>query len=61
MTGIASNKIFNLDIEQAAQVAVNTNRDLCKRVGVNQAARVLCVKPSGTSSLVSSCSSGIHA
>jgi len=61
MTGIASNKIFNLDIEQAAQIAVNTNKEFSKRVGVNQAARVLCVKPSGTSSLVASCSSGIHA
>ncbi len=34
---------------------------MAKRIGINPAARVTCVKPSGTSSLVLGTSSGVHA
>ena len=61
MTGIASNKIFELDIEKAAKVAVEENKRAAKLLGINPARRVTSVKPSGTSSLILGTSSGIHA
>lgn len=61
MTGIASNTIFNYDIEEAASVMVEENRRIAGIIGINTAARMGTVKPSGTSSLVVGSSSGIHA
>lgn len=61
MTGIASGAIDKLNLEEAAQYAVATNIIMAKRIGINPAARVTCVKPSGTSSLVLGTSSGVHA
>ena len=43
------------------QVAVETNRIYAEKLGINQAAAVTCVKPSGNSSQLFNCSSGIHA
>ncbi len=43
------------------QVAVETNRVYAAKLGINQAASVTCVKPSGNSSQLFNCSSGIHA
>lgn len=60
MTGIASGSIFPLNEQEAANVAVETNSNISKRIGINPAARVTTVKPSGTSSLVVGSSSGIH-
>ncbi len=42
------------------QVAVETNRIYAKKLGINPAAAVTCVKPSGNSSQLFNCSSGIH-
>ena len=61
MTGIASNKVTLLDIEHAAQVAKVENERVAEIIGVNNAARVTCIKPSGTASCVLGTSSGIHA
>ena len=61
MTGIASGAVLNLDLEEAANEAKKTNEEISKIIGVNKAARVTTVKPSGTSSLVLGTSSGIHA
>ena len=61
MTGIASNKVTFLDIEQAATVAIAENERVSEIIGINSAARVTCVKPSGTASCVLGTSSGIHA
>lgn len=61
MTGIASGTVSGLDLESAAKVGIDTNVDIAERIGVNRAARVNCVKPSGTTSLVLGTSSGIHA
>ena len=61
MTGIASGAVLNLDLEEAAKEAKKTNEEVAKLIGVNKAARVTTVKPSGTSSLVLGTSSGIHA
>jgi ribonucleoside-diphosphate reductase alpha chain len=42
------------------QVAVETNRQYAEMLGINQAAAVTCVKPSGNSSQLLNCSSGLH-
>ena len=61
MTGIASGKVLNLDMKQAAKIAVEENERMSKILGINKAARITTVKPSGTTSLVLGTSSGIHA
>lgn len=61
MTGIASNTCNHLDIEHAAGIAVDENIRVSEILGINPAARVTCVKPSGTTSCVVGSSSGIHA
>ena len=47
-------------LKQGAKVAVDTNKKLSKKIGINQAARVTCLKPEGTSSSMLGTSSGIH-
>lgn len=61
MTGIASGAVLKLNMKQAAEAAVSENERIAKIIGINKAARITTVKPSGTSSLVLGCSSGIHA
>ena len=61
MTGIASGAVFKLNMKEAAKVAVEENERVAKILGINKAARVTTVKPSGTTSLVLGTSSGIHA
>jgi ribonucleoside-diphosphate reductase alpha chain len=58
---IASNKVNNLNLTEAAKVANVENERIAKLIGINKAARVTCVKPSGSTSTVLGCSSGIHA
>ena len=47
-------------LKQGAQIAVETNKQISKKIGINQAARVTCLKPEGTSSSMLGTSSGIH-
>lgn len=61
MTGIASGAVLKLDLDEAAQVAKDTNKEYAGKLNINPAARVTTVKPSGTSSLTVGSSSGIHA
>ncbi len=61
MTGIGSGKVLKYDLKEAAKEAKKTNINISKIIGINKAARVTTVKPSGTSSLVLGTSSGIHA
>jgi len=61
MTGIGSGKVLDFNLEEAAKEAKIANEEIAKIIGVNKAARVTTVKPSGTSSLVLGTSSGIHA
>lgn len=61
MTGIASGKVLDLDMVDAAEAAIRTNKFLAKEIGINTAARITTVKPSGTTSLVVGTSSGVHA
>lgn len=61
MTGIASGKVANLDLEAATNVVIEENKRVAALIGINSAARTTCVKPAGTTSLVIGSSSGIHA
>lgn len=61
LTGIASNKIQNLDVKAAAAAAKEKNKEISKIIGIKAAARITTIKPAGTTSLALGCSSGIHA
>jgi ribonucleoside-diphosphate reductase alpha chain len=47
-------------LTKGAKIAVETNKQLSKKIMINQAARVTCLKPEGTSSSMLGTSSGIH-
>ena len=61
MTGIGSGKVQQLDLEAASRLAVETNKYYAQEIGVNAAARITTVKPSGTTSCVLGTASGVHA
>jgi ribonucleoside-diphosphate reductase alpha chain len=61
MTGIGSGAVLKYNLKEAADVAKEENERVAELIGINKAARVTTVKPSGTSSLVLGTSSGIHA
>ena len=46
--------------ERLRHVAIETNRQLSVALGINQSASITCVKPSGNSSQLLNCSSGLH-
>ena len=63
ITGIMDNpKILLNDVYQkkAALAAVETNEIWANKIKINPAARITCVKPEGTSSIVLGAASGIH-
>ncbi len=47
-------------LKNGAKIAVEVNKLIAKAIGINQAARVTCLKPEGTSSSMLGTSSGIH-
>jgi len=47
-------------LKQGAKIAVETNKIIADKIDINQAARVTCLKPEGTSSSMLGTSSGIH-
>lgn len=61
MTGIASGRVLDLDLKEAAEEVKRTNLQVSARIGIQFAARCTTIKPSGTSSIVLGTSSGIHA
>jgi len=61
MTGIGSGVIFNYDLKESAEIAKVENARIADLIGINKAARITAVKPSGTASCVLGTSSGIHA
>lgn len=48
-------------LAHAKQRVIETNREYAARLGVNQSAATTCVKPSGNTSVLVDCSSGLHA
>jgi len=61
MTGIGSGEILKYNLELAANTAKVVNSMISESIGTNEAARITCIKPSGTTSLVLGTASGIHA
>jgi len=70
MTGIMDNDLTNgqygrdklvKNLEAFRQVAIETNEEWAKKLKINQAAAITCVKPSGTVSQLCDSASGIHA
>jgi ribonucleoside-diphosphate reductase alpha chain len=61
MTGIGSGEILKYDLDIAAHQAKLMNSVTSEIIGTNEAARITCIKPSGTTSLVLGTASGIHA
>jgi len=61
MTGIGSGDVLQYNLETAAKIARKTNILITEVTGTNEAARITCIKPSGTTSLVLGTASGIHA
>ena len=61
MTGIGSGEILKYNLEEATQYAISKNREVSEKIKINPAARITCIKPSGTTSLVLGTASGIHA
>lgn len=63
MTGMASQMIekLGINLEAAGKMAKSCNTFWADRLGINPSARITCVKPAGTTSLVLSTSSGVHA
>lgn len=66
LTGIMDNRVLAgiTDsvrwLEELKQVAIDTNKEWAEKLGINQAAAVTCVKPSGTVSQLVNSASGIH-
>jgi len=61
MTGIASQRVLELDMTSAAKIVKQENARVAELIEINPAARCTAVKPAGTTSLVLGTSSGIHA
>ena len=70
LTGIMDNALLNGTkskdklpelLRSLRQVAIKTNKEWAKKLGVNPSASITCVKPSGTVSQLVDSASGIHA
>lgn len=63
ITGFANNPKVLFDIEtlnEGAELIKQTNKLVAEMLGINQAARTTCVKPSGNASVLLETASGIH-
>ena len=63
ITGIMDSPEITLvpeNLQKMAKVAVETNKEFAAKIGIAQAARITCVKPEGSSSLLLQTASGIH-
>lgn len=47
-------------LEKLKKMAINTNKKYAKKLGINPATAITCVKPSGNGSQLFNCSSGMH-
>jgi ribonucleoside-diphosphate reductase alpha chain len=67
LTGILDNAMMRdqhglkANLENLKQHAIDTNKEWAKKLGINQAAAITCIKPSGTVSQLTDAASGIHA
>jgi ribonucleoside-triphosphate reductase len=69
LTGILDNelmrckdrRILNAVLEDMKKVSIETNTQWAEKIGINPAAAITCIKPSGTVSQLTDAASGIHA
>lgn len=61
LTGIATKSFLKLDFREAANIVLETNKEIASIIGINEAARTTLTKPEGTTSCVAGTSSGVHA
>lgn len=70
LTGIYDNELLNGSkghavlapvLEELRRVAIETNIEWAKKLGINPSAAITCIKPSGTVSALNDTASGIHA
>jgi ribonucleoside-diphosphate reductase alpha chain len=62
LSGLAATDLSKLNLQKGAELAVKVNEEWARKLGINPAARVTLVKPSGTDSLVcGGIPPGIHA
>jgi len=61
MNGKKGEKLLIETLQTLRDVAIETNKELAKKLKINQSAAITCVKPSGTVSQLVDASSGIHA
>ncbi len=64
MTGMMDNPKIAFDPQiqrDMAQLILDVNEDMARKLGINPAARATCVKPAGTTSCILGTASGIHA
>ena len=60
MSGKFGHEKLKKVLNELREVAVETNKEWAEKLGINQAAAITCVKPSGTVSQLVDCGSGIH-
>lgn len=63
ITGIMDSPEITLvpeNLRKMAKLAIDVNKDVSKRIGINPAARITTVKPEGTTSILLNTASGIH-
>ncbi len=61
ITGIANGTLNQIDLSASTELVRRENARVAELIGINKAARVTTIKPSGTTSCVVGTSSGIHA
>jgi ribonucleoside-diphosphate reductase alpha chain len=69
MTGILDNplmgskdhRLLSNVLQELKNISVETNKEWAEKIGINPAAAITCVKPSGTVSQLTDSASGIHA
>ena len=60
LTGSKDHKLLSYTLVDMKQVAIDTNKEWAEKLGINAAAAITCIKPSGTVSQLTDSASGIH-
>jgi ribonucleoside-diphosphate reductase alpha chain len=60
LLGTKDSKLLAAVLTDLKKIAIDTNKEWADKLGINQAAAITCVKPSGTVSQLTDAASGIH-
>jgi ribonucleoside-triphosphate reductase len=61
LMGSKDHKLLGAVLEDLKKISIQTNKEWSEKIGINPAAAITCVKPSGTVSQLTDAASGIHA